>query len=280
MTGRWFFMLLGLFGGIAPALVYWYGGRQVISGNLSAGEVVAFAALVTRIFTPVTQLLSVWITVQSSLALFERVFDYGDLPVEIADAPDAIDLPSVQGRVTYDHVSFSYGRTAPALDDVSFEVEPGQVAALVGTVRRRQDDAHVPAAAPLRRHLRPRAHRRPRRAQRSPARRSTAPIGVVTQEPYLFHAIDPREHPLRAAGRHRRRDPGRRPGRLHRRVRRRPPVRLRHHRRRARLPAVRRREAARRHRPRRAEGPADPHPRRGHVVARLTLGARHPARAR
>ena len=187
MTGRWFFMLLGLFGGLAPALVYWYGGHQVISGNLTAGEIVAFAALVTRIFTPVTQLLSVWITVQSSLALFERVFDYGDMTPEIADAPEATPLERVAGRVTYDHVSFRYARHAPALSDISFEVTPGQMAAFVGMSG---------AGKTTLTYLLPRLYdvsdgrvlidgrdvRDVTMASLSNA------IGMVTQEPYLFHA--------------------------------------------------------------------------------------------
>ena len=187
MTGRWFFMLLGLFGSLAPALVYWYGGKQVISGNLSAGNVVAFAALVTRIFSPVTQLLSVWITVQSSLALFERVFDYGDQPPDIVEAPDAVTLERPTGRVAYEHINFSYGDGIPALTDVSIEIPPGQSAALVGPsgagkttitylLPRLYDadtgrvliDGHDVRDVTL--------------ASLSDA------IGVVTQEPYLFHA--------------------------------------------------------------------------------------------
>jgi ATP-binding cassette subfamily B protein len=187
MTGRWFFMLLGLFGSLAPALVYWYGGRQVISGNLSPGNVVAFAALVTRIFSPVTQLLSVWITVQSSLALFERVFDYGEQPSEIVEAADAVALERPQGRVTYEHVNFSYADAIPALTDVSLEIPPGHVAALVGPsgagkttltylLPRLYDagsgrvliDGHDVRGLTL--------------------RSLSQAVGVVTQEPYLFHA--------------------------------------------------------------------------------------------
>ena len=188
MTGRWFFMLLGLFGGLAPVLVYWYGGRQVISGGLKIGEVVAFAALVTRIFSPVTQLLSIWITVQSSLALFERVFDYGDLPVEIADAPDAIALDHAQGRVAYEHVGFSYAKNGvAALEDISFEVLPGQVAALVGPSG---------AGKTTLTYLLPRLYDVSEGRIRIDghdvrgitAASLNATIGVVTQEPYLFHA--------------------------------------------------------------------------------------------
>ncbi len=187
MTGRWFFMLLGLFGGLAPALVYWYGGRQVISGGLKIGEVVAFAALVTRIFSPVTQLMSVWITVQSSLALFERVFEYGELPVEIDDAPEAVTPGAIQGRVTYEHVSFSYAGDVPALEGISLEVRPGEVAALVGPSG---------AGKTTLTYLLPRLYDVSggrvlidgldvRALSGAAINRA---VGVVTQEPYLFHA--------------------------------------------------------------------------------------------
>jgi ATP-binding cassette subfamily B protein len=187
MTGRWFFMLLGLFGSLAPALVYWYGGRQVISGSLTAGEVVAFAALVTRIFQPVTQLLSVWITVQSSLALFERVFDYGDLPAEISESPEATPLENVAGRVTYDDVSFSYGSGARALSEVSLDVAPGQMAAFVGASG---------AGKTTLTYLLPRLYDVTEGRVLIDARdvrdvtleSLSRAIGVVTQEPYLFHA--------------------------------------------------------------------------------------------
>ncbi len=187
MTGRWFFMLLGLFGSLAPALVYWYGGHQVISGHLTAGKVVAFAALVTRIFSPITQLLSVWISVQSSLALFERIFDYGDQPPEIAEAPDAHPLERVTGRVTYERVSFSYGESIPALTDVSLEIPPGNVAALVGPSG---------AGKTTLTYLLPRLYDAEHGCVlidghdvRSVTLKSLSQaIGVVTQEPYLFHA--------------------------------------------------------------------------------------------
>lgn len=187
MTGRWFFMLLGLFGSLAPALVYWYGGRQVISGNLTTGTVVAFAALVTRIFAPVTQLLSVWITVQSSLALFERVFDYGDQPSEIVEAADAEMLARPQGRVTYDNVNFSYGDDIPALTDVSLDIAPGQVAALVGPSG---------AGKTTLTYLLPRLYDAGsgrvlidgHDVRQVTLQSLSDAIAVVTQEPYLFHA--------------------------------------------------------------------------------------------
>lgn len=132
LVGRWFFMLLGLFGALVPALVYWYGGHAVINADMQIGTVVALAAYVTRLFTPVTQLLSTQVTVESSLALFERIFEYTNLPVEIEEAPNAIDIRRARGQLEFDHVSFQYVPSRWALRDVSFSVEPGQMTALVG----------------------------------------------------------------------------------------------------------------------------------------------------
>lgn len=132
MVGRWFGMAMGLFGSIAPAVVYWYGGHRVLGGEASLGTVVAFAALIGRMFGPISSLLSVNVTVLSSLALFERIFDYLDLEHEIADRPDAKRMDQVKGRVTFDHVGFSYRKDQPALRDVSFDVPAGHFAALVG----------------------------------------------------------------------------------------------------------------------------------------------------
>jgi len=132
MVGRWFQMAMGLFSAIAPAVVYWYGGHRVIGGQASIGTVVAFAAFVQRLFGPISSLLNVQITVLSSLALFERIFDYLDLEHEIADKPGAAPLANVEGRLAFEHVGFSYLRGVPALRDVDFEVPPGKFAALVG----------------------------------------------------------------------------------------------------------------------------------------------------
>ncbi|HSP54414.1 MAG TPA: ABC transporter ATP-binding protein, partial [Dehalococcoidia bacterium] len=132
MVGRWFFMFLGLFSALAPALVYWYGAHAIIRGDMQIGTVVAMAAYLTRLFGPVTQLFSTHVTVQSNMALFERIFDYLDLKTEIAERPRAVELPRAEGRVEFDHVSFGYTHHRLALSDVSFVVEPGQIAALVG----------------------------------------------------------------------------------------------------------------------------------------------------
>ncbi len=132
MIGRWFGMSMGLFGSVAPAVVYWYGGHRVIGGEASLGTVVALAGLLGRLFGPISSLLSVNITVLSSLALFERIFDYLDLDHEIKDRRGAAEMKDVEGRITFDDVTFSYVKGRPTLEDVSFEVAPGQFAALVG----------------------------------------------------------------------------------------------------------------------------------------------------
>ena len=94
MVGRWFFMIVGTVFSITPALVYWLAGYLSISGAPSAptiGDIVAFTTLQSRLFFPLGQLLNVQVEVQGALALFDRIFEYLDLPVEIADAPDAVD---------------------------------------------------------------------------------------------------------------------------------------------------------------------------------------------
>jgi ATP-binding cassette subfamily B protein len=133
MIGRWLQMSFFLFGALAPAVVYWYGGHLVIGGSSSTGTVVAFAALLTRLFQPVSSLLNTHVTILSSLALFERLFDYLDLHHEIADSPDAVPLRDPEGHIRFENVTFSYLKSGePALRGISFEVPPGKFAALVG----------------------------------------------------------------------------------------------------------------------------------------------------
>ena len=107
LIGRWFHTSISLFGSIAPAVVYWYGGHQIIGGNASLGIVVAEAALLGRLFGPISSLLGVHISVLSSIALFERIFDYLDLDHDIRDAPHAGPLDNVHGSIRFNDVEFS-----------------------------------------------------------------------------------------------------------------------------------------------------------------------------
>ena len=158
LVGRWFFLGLGIASAIGTALIYWAGGHLVLGEAISVGTIVAFAAYLARLYGPFSALSNVQVEFATSMVSFERVFEYLDLPVEIQDRPGAIELQNVAGRVEFKDVSFNYltengaeglgfrpGKNgdeeeaiAPvpsrrwALRDLSFEIEPGQLVALVG----------------------------------------------------------------------------------------------------------------------------------------------------
>jgi ATP-binding cassette subfamily B protein len=121
---------------VMPALVYWFAGWSLSNGStsISIGTVVAFTTLQTRVFFPIQSLLSVSVDVQSSMALFHRIFEYLDLPVDIRapEHPTALPAGGVTGAVRFDHVDFEYEADRPTLRDVSFEVAPGTRTAIVG----------------------------------------------------------------------------------------------------------------------------------------------------
>ena len=121
MIGRWFFMIIGTFFSITPAFVYLYAGMQIIGGSatLTIGDIVAFTTLQSRLFFPLGQMLNVQVEIQVAFALFDRIFEYLDLPVEIADRENAITLDPkrVHGRVSYRHVYFRYPDVARANGD-------------------------------------------------------------------------------------------------------------------------------------------------------------------
>jgi ATP-binding cassette subfamily B protein len=148
MIGRGFFALISTFFSIAPALVYGLAGYEILANHgagvhlpffektISLGTLVAFTTLQSRLFFPIGQMLTVQIEVMGAFALFDRVFEYLDLPHDITERPDAIalDPEKVRGEVEFRDVRFSYiGPEGPwALDGVSFKAEPGQLVALVG----------------------------------------------------------------------------------------------------------------------------------------------------
>ena len=132
LVGRWFFMFVRTFSSIGPALIYFYGGYLVIRGELTIGTVIAFNTLLMRLFGPVTNLFNMHVDVTRSLALFERVFEYLDLAPEVMEAPGALSLDKLEGRIEYEDVCFSYKEGQQVLKGVSFTVEPGEMVALVG----------------------------------------------------------------------------------------------------------------------------------------------------
>jgi ATP-binding cassette subfamily B protein len=137
MAGRWVMGSIQATFAVMPALMYGVAGYLLSTGgpSISIGTLVAFTTLQTRLFFPVSSLLSVQTDVQSSLALFDRVFEYLDLPVDIDERPGAItlDRARVSGRVEFDDVSFGYDPdAAPILEGISFVAEPGSKVAVVG----------------------------------------------------------------------------------------------------------------------------------------------------
>jgi ATP-binding cassette, subfamily B, bacterial len=190
MIGQGFYAIVQSFLSITPAAVYLVAGLLLAHGTaISAGTVVAFTTLQTRLYFPIGQLLQVSVELRSSLALFDRVFEYLDVEPDIVDAPDAVDLPviSSSGRVALRQVFFRYPTASQdALAGVSLEADPGQLVALVGPsgagkttisylIPRLYDvtDGSVQIDGVDVRSVR----------QASLA----AAIGFVTQESYLFH---------------------------------------------------------------------------------------------
>ena len=190
MIGQGFYAVVQSFLSITPAAVYLVAGLLLANGHaISAGTVVAFTTLQTRLYFPVGQLLQVSVELRSSLALFERVFEYLDVTPDIVDAPDAVELPVADagGRVALEEVHFRYSEASyEALRGVSLSVEPGQLVALVGPSGAGKTTIS---------YLIPRLYDVTGGAVRVDGMdvrrvRGTslaAAIGFVTQESYLFH---------------------------------------------------------------------------------------------
>jgi ATP-binding cassette, subfamily B, bacterial len=137
MAGRWMMASIQATFAIMPALVYWFAGWSYAHGNdtLTIGTVVAFTTLQTRLFFPIGQLLSVGVDVQTSLALFERIFEYLDLPVDIEEKPEALTLGCAGEPlpVSFENVSFKYDKDGDwTLRDITIDAPAGSKTALVG----------------------------------------------------------------------------------------------------------------------------------------------------
>ena len=130
--GRWFFMFIMMFASVGPALIYLVGGHEAIYGTLTIGVVVAFVFYLGRLYGPASALVSVHVDLMSAVSLFRRVFEYLDLPVEIAEPATPVRIASPRGAIRFDNVSMAYKAGTPTLTDVSFEASPGQMVALVG----------------------------------------------------------------------------------------------------------------------------------------------------
>jgi ATP-binding cassette subfamily B protein len=199
-------MVLSVFSVVGPAVIYWYGGLEVMRGTLTLGQLVAFAALLTLLYRPLMSLATVYVDVQAAVAVFERIFEYLDMKPRVADAPNALALARPEGRIEFRKVSFAYPAAAKivkptdsdevaepnppdpfALHDIDFEIAPGQRVALVGP----SGAGKTTLTYLLPRFYDPDAGEvlldgHDLRALSQESLRQH--IGVVTQETFLFHA--------------------------------------------------------------------------------------------
>jgi ATP-binding cassette subfamily B protein len=188
MAGRWVMASIQATFAIMPALVYWFAGQSFATGGhaISIGTLVAFTTLQTRLFFPIGQLLSIGIDIQTSLAMFDRVFEYLDLEIDIEERPQATALSATRGDVSFDDVWFRYGDTwtlqgvtidVPAGTRLGVVGETGSGKTTLGYLVARLYDVETGAV----------------RIDGTDIRDATfeslaATVGVVSQETYLFHA--------------------------------------------------------------------------------------------
>jgi ATP-binding cassette, subfamily B, bacterial len=134
LAGRWRMSSLTIIFATIPAIIYLAAGLPVTAGAVSIGTLVAFTTLQNSLFRPITGLLGTSVSVISSLALFARIFEYLDLPVEVDEParPAVVDLTRITGHVTFTDVGFTYpGADRPALADIDLDVPAGSTLALV-----------------------------------------------------------------------------------------------------------------------------------------------------
>ncbi|MET8111105.1 ABC transporter ATP-binding protein [Streptomyces prasinus] len=136
MAGRWRMAVITIVMAAMPAVIYWTAGITLRAGgpDVSIGTIVAFVSLQQGLFRPAVSLLSTGVQIQASLALFQRIFEYLDLPVDITERPDPVRLDRIGGEVRFENVTFGYdGKGGPVLDGVDITVPAGTGLAVVGS---------------------------------------------------------------------------------------------------------------------------------------------------
>ena len=135
MAGRWFRVAMNTFTSMGPMLIYLVGGLLIIKmgvTSLTVGDITVMVTLLNRMYQPVNSLLNLQVDVIRSMALFTRIFDYFDMPVEVANRPGAIVPQSIQGNLAFSHVFFFYDPAQPILKDLNFQIPSGHSVAIVG----------------------------------------------------------------------------------------------------------------------------------------------------
>jgi ATP-binding cassette subfamily B protein len=135
LAGRWRMSSLSIIFAAIPAIIYLSAGLPITAGTISIGTLIAFTTLQNNLFRPITGLLNTGVSVISSLALFARIFEYLDLPVEVDDPAHPVDIDPAQvtGHVRFEDVSFAYpGADRAALSGIDLDVPAGRTLALVG----------------------------------------------------------------------------------------------------------------------------------------------------
>jgi ATP-binding cassette subfamily B protein len=191
MAGRWMMATIQFTFAVQPALIYWLAGQSFVGNSITIGTVVAFTTLQTRLLFPIQSLLGVQADVHASLALFDRIFEYLDLPIDIVEAehPVIFRPEEVLGEVRFEDVWFRYGEDDDTwtLQDINLVVPPGTRAAIVGETGAGKTTLGYLVARLY----------EPQRGRvtidgvdvRDASLDSLAgTVGVVSQETYLFHA--------------------------------------------------------------------------------------------
>ncbi|MFI9234934.1 ABC transporter ATP-binding protein [Streptomyces sp. NPDC053079] len=134
MAGRWRMSTIGIVMAAMPAFIYWAAGLALQTGgpDISLGTLVAFVSLQQGLFRPTVSLLSTGVQMQTSVALFQRIFEYLDLPVEITEPAEPVRLEKIRGEVRFENASFSYDPTSVALSGIDVTIPAGGSLAVVG----------------------------------------------------------------------------------------------------------------------------------------------------
>ena len=214
-----YFPAVELLSAVATAAILVYGGKEVVDGAVTIGVLATFVFYLQSFFDPIQSLSQLYTTYQAGMAALDKIFELLDEEPDVADKPDAVELPRVRGEIRFERVTFSYGGDALALDEVSARRAAGTDARAGGRHRRRQVHAREARGALLRPGRRAGLDRRARPQGRDgevaalPARHRAAGELPVLGD-------DPGQHRLRPPGRDRggrdRRGAGRRGARLHR----------------------------------------------------------------